>query len=169
MGELIQPTAGDGLEVDSLATSGVRSQADSPADDAMTGARSQADPDMPAAVPPASRSSPPRVPDASACAPAGSSVLASPRSSSCGGEIEPDGSSVPGLSVAPPGSPTATPSPEPQRPTTRSQRGIVKPKKFTDGTIRYGNLCSTGEPQSLQEALGDSNWKKAMMRNTLLF
>jgi histone deacetylase 1/2 len=38
----------------------------------------------------------------------------------------------------------------------------VKPKKFTDGTIRYGNLCSTGEPQSVQEALGDPNWKRAM-------
>jgi histone deacetylase 1/2 len=38
----------------------------------------------------------------------------------------------------------------------------VKPKKFTDGKIRYENLCSTCEPQSVQEALGDPNWKKAM-------
>jgi histone deacetylase 1/2 len=28
--------------------------------------------------------------------------------------------------------------------------------------IQYGNLCSTGEPQSVQEALGNPNWKKAM-------
>jgi histone deacetylase 1/2 len=42
------------------------------------------------------------------------------------------------------------------------QSGITKPKQFTDGTIRYGNLCSTREPQSVQEALGDPNWKKAM-------
>jgi histone deacetylase 1/2 len=53
-------------------------------------------------------------------------------------------------------------SPEIQRPKTPLQSGTVKPKKFTDGTIRYGNLCSIGEPQSVQEALGDPNWKRAM-------
>jgi hypothetical protein len=57
---------------------------------------------------------------------------------------------------------TLPPSPEAQRPRTRLQSGIIKPKQFTDGTIRYGNLCSTGEPESLQEALVDPNWKKAM-------
>jgi histone deacetylase 1/2 len=79
--------------------------------------------------------------------------------------------SAPGSSVVD-GSPTlehdvenATPDsspPEVQRPRTRLQSGIVKPKQFTDGTIRYGHLCSTGEPQSLEEALGDPRWKKAM-------
>jgi hypothetical protein len=52
-------------------------------------------------------------------------------------------------------------SPETQRPRTRLQSGIVKPKQFTDGTFRYGHLCTTGEPQSVQ-ALGDPKWKKAM-------
>lgn len=28
--------------------------------------------------------------------------------------------------------------------------------------MRYGNFCSTGEPQNLQEAMGDSKWKQAM-------
>ena len=40
--------------------------------------------------------------------------------------------------------------------------GIVKPKKVYDGMIRYGNFCSTGEPESVQEALDNSNWRKAM-------
>jgi hypothetical protein len=53
-------------------------------------------------------------------------------------------------------------SPETQRPKTCLQSAIVKPKQFTDGTFRYGHLCSTGEPQSVQEALGDPKWKKAM-------
>jgi hypothetical protein len=39
----------------------------------------------------------------------------------------------------------------------------VKPKKFTDATIRSGNLCSTSEFRSLQEALEDPNWKKSMV------
>ncbi|WVZ67619.1 hypothetical protein U9M48_016671 [Paspalum notatum var. saurae] len=49
-----------------------------------------------------------------------------------------------------------------QQPKTRSQSGIVKPKVFTDGTVRYGMLTSTGEPQDLEEALHDKNWKGAM-------
>jgi hypothetical protein len=58
--------------------------------------------------------------------------------------------------------PAPVSSPETQRPRTPLQSGIVKPKQFTDGTFRYGHLCSTGEPQSVQEALGDPKWKKAM-------
>jgi hypothetical protein len=50
------------------------------------------------------------------------------------------------------------------RPKTRSQYGISKPKFFTDGTIRFGFLSSTGEPSGLQEALEDSNWKHAMQK-----
>jgi hypothetical protein len=45
---------------------------------------------------------------------------------------------------------------------TQAQHGIIKPKSYTDGTIRYGLLTTTGEPTSVQEALGDPNWKKAM-------
>jgi hypothetical protein len=45
---------------------------------------------------------------------------------------------------------------------TRSQSGISRPKVYTDGTVRYANFSSTGEPTSLDEALSDPNWKKAM-------
>jgi hypothetical protein len=40
----------------------------------------------------------------------------------------------------------------------------VKPKKFTDGIVHYDKLglISTREPQSLQDALSDEHWKKAM-------
>jgi histone deacetylase 1/2 len=47
-------------------------------------------------------------------------------------------------------------------PLTRLQAGIRKPKVYTDGTVRYGFYTSTGEPQSLDEALGDQNWRNAM-------
>jgi hypothetical protein len=50
----------------------------------------------------------------------------------------------------------------PQRRITRSQHGIVKPKVYIDCTIRYSLLSSIGEPTSVQEAMGDLNWKKAM-------
>jgi len=59
----------------------------------------------------------------------------------------------------------ASNSPEPSVPArhrTRLQSGITKPKKFFDGIIRYGMFSSTGEPDSLQEALEDPTWKKAM-------
>jgi hypothetical protein len=48
------------------------------------------------------------------------------------------------------------------RVTTRSQHGISEPKSYTDDTIRYSLLSSVGEPTSVQDALGDTNWKKAM-------
>jgi hypothetical protein len=50
------------------------------------------------------------------------------------------------------------------RPRTRLQDNIVKPKKFTDGIVHYDKLglISTREPQSLQDALSDEHWKKAM-------
>jgi hypothetical protein len=50
----------------------------------------------------------------------------------------------------------------PVRPSTRLQLGIRKPKVYTVGTIRYGLLTSSGEPNHLDEALGDSRWKSAM-------
>jgi len=53
------------------------------------------------------------------------------------------------------------PQPAP-RVTTRLQKGISNPKIGTDGTIRYGMLCVTGEPTGLEDALGDPKWKNAM-------
>jgi hypothetical protein len=50
----------------------------------------------------------------------------------------------------------------PVRPSTRLQHGIRKPKVYTDETIRYGLLTSSGEPNHLDETLGDSRWKSAM-------
>jgi hypothetical protein len=47
-------------------------------------------------------------------------------------------------------------------PRTRLQKGIKKPQIYTDGTIRYGLLTSTGEPNSLDEALSDEKWRHAM-------
>jgi hypothetical protein len=39
---------------------------------------------------------------------------------------------------------------------------MSKPKKFTDGTIRYASFCSTGEPSSTAKDFTDSRWKAAM-------
>lgn len=47
---------------------------------------------------------------------------------------------------------------------TQLQHGIRKPKKYTDGTVRYENFCSTREPKILHEALDDPRWKKAMQQ-----
>jgi hypothetical protein len=47
-------------------------------------------------------------------------------------------------------------------PCTRSKSGIHKPKIFSDGTVRYGNLATIEEPENLAAALADSNWKGAM-------
>nr|XP_051230263.1 uncharacterized protein LOC127348216 [Lolium perenne] len=56
----------------------------------------------------------------------------------------------------------APPQPPPAEPRTRLQKGIRNPKKYTDGTVRYGMLSSTGEPCTLVEALNDPNWQQAM-------
>jgi histone deacetylase 1/2 len=42
------------------------------------------------------------------------------------------------------------------------QGGIVKPKQYTDGCIRWCNTCVTGEPSTIQEALSNPCWKQAM-------
>jgi histone deacetylase 1/2 len=61
----------------------------------------------------------------------------------------------PGATVAPPNLP--------QRPVTRLQQGIRKPKTYTDGTIRYGQLAaSSDESPTLEHALVDKSWKHAM-------
>jgi hypothetical protein len=49
-----------------------------------------------------------------------------------------------------------------ERPHTRLQSGVTKPKKYTDGTIRYAYFCFTGEPSSTAEAFTDPRWKAAM-------
>jgi hypothetical protein len=53
----------------------------------------------------------------------------------------------------------------PSRPVTRAQRGINHPKVYTDGTVRYDKhafLTNTGDPTSIDEAIGDKNWKATM-------
>jgi hypothetical protein len=42
------------------------------------------------------------------------------------------------------------------------QSRIRKPKVYTDGTVKYGYLTTTGEPRNLQVALDDKNWKQVM-------
>jgi histone deacetylase 1/2 len=60
-----------------------------------------------------------------------------------------------------PASPSVPPPSE--RPRTRLQHGIRKPKVYTDGTVRYGHLAvASEEPSSLNDALSDPNWKHAM-------
>jgi hypothetical protein len=68
-------------------------------------------------------------------------------------------SSMPSISA------TSTPAQE-TRLLTRAQRGIHKPRMYTDGTVRYDSkkafLNSVGEPNSLEDALENSNWKNVM-------
>jgi len=47
---------------------------------------------------------------------------------------------------------------------TRSQRGINKPKVYTDGTVRWCQLVTTSpdEPSSVTEAQSDPKWVSAM-------
>jgi hypothetical protein len=45
---------------------------------------------------------------------------------------------------------------------TRLQHGIRKPKVYTDDTVRYGLLASSGEPLNHHESLNDSRWELAM-------
>ena len=64
------------------------------------------------------------------------------------------GSSTLELSAA--ASDEAEPEQPATRPHTRLQSGITKPKVYTDGTVRYANLCAVGEPTSVDEALKSS-------------
>jgi hypothetical protein len=61
-----------------------------------------------------------------------------------------------------PGSSVIQPVVPPPGVYTRLQKGIRHPKKYTDGTVRYGMLSSTGEPLTLTEALSDAKWHEAM-------
>jgi len=53
-------------------------------------------------------------------------------------------------------------NPAVSRPQTCLQSGIVKPKVYTDGTVRFANICTSDEPNSVEEALKSSKWKGAM-------
>jgi hypothetical protein len=46
--------------------------------------------------------------------------------------------------------------------TTMLQKGISNPKNLFPGMIRYAMLTSTGEPESLDDALKSEKWRKAM-------
>jgi hypothetical protein len=57
-------------------------------------------------------------------------------------------------------------------PTTRLHNNIKKPKVYTDGTIRYAFLTTSGEPESSAEALSHEKWRgtldeeyKVLMKN----
>jgi transposase InsO family protein len=67
--------------------------------------------------------------------------------------------------TASPAAPGVAPSnPSHQGPVTRLQRGISKPKTYTDGTVRWGMSVrhSPEEPTSVDQALRDKNWVAAM-------
>lgn len=51
-----------------------------------------------------------------------------------------------------------------QRPITRAQHGIHRPKTYTDGTVRWCQLANTvsEEPSTVDEALGYTKWVSAM-------
>jgi hypothetical protein len=58
--------------------------------------------------------------------------------------------------------PAAPNAPAQERPCTRLSRGTRRPKVRTDGTIPYTCFANRVEPQSLEEALSNKNWKQAM-------
>jgi len=71
--------------------------------------------------------------------------------------------------AAPGAAPGASPSAAPtatttQRPLTRLQQGINKPKTYTDSMVRWCMHANSGtdEPTTLGEALGDQNWHGTM-------
>jgi hypothetical protein len=70
------------------------------------------------------------------------------------------GSSAPEPSATRSSAPSSSTSPPAAR--TRLQKGIRNPKTYTDGTVRYSFLCTTGEPQNFHEALSNTDWRKAM-------
>jgi hypothetical protein len=110
---------------------------------------SHAVPDSPGAVSPAGS--------------VGSSVASSVEGSAAGGESSDENSNNANSGTDSDNSAAASPPPpSPPGVRTRLQKGIRNPKQYTDGTVRYGMLSSTGEPLTLTEALNDQNWCKAM-------
>ena len=168
-----------------LAGAGADPQADSPAPSVAEPKGSALDPAVSApalvtnaSAPPASSPRAPPVSNSPRLAPrmggqdistsGGESPLGPPLAgSSAPATDQPTGSSLVESSAPatdqPTGSSTSLAAPALQRPTTRLQQGIRKPKIYTDGTIRYGQLAATTEgPIDLQHALVDNNWKRAM-------
>jgi hypothetical protein len=112
-----------------------------------------------------------------AAGPRGAGALSAPGSSaatplstpvSTGSDVATESSGTAAVSGSSAASvPIAFVVPPPERPCTRSQDGIVKPKEITDGRIRYDRICfanfsATGEPTSVSKALSDPKWKLAM-------
>lgn len=80
---------------------------------------------------------------------------------SSGSAVAQQGSSVAMDTTAPP---VTTSSSPPRWSVTRSQHGILQPKQYHDGTVRW---CMTAEahseePTSVEAALADHNWVSAM-------
>ena len=68
---------------------------------------------------------------------------------------------VPGSSQQAPGSSVPHVSTSPHVPAcTRLQKGVIQPVNYKQVT-KFGLACSTGEPHTLDEALGDVRWKNA--------
>ena len=81
------------------------------------------------------------------------STVAGESSLSSAADLAPMGSSV-----------AADPAGSPKR-RTRLQQGLIQPKNYKHIT-KYGLVCSTGEPgepNTIEEALSDDKWKKAMV------
>lgn len=86
--------------------------------------------------------------------------LSAPTASDHVSQAASGGSAAPNLS---PGSSASTaPVSPPVAQRTRLQHGKVMTKIRTNGTIPYGSLSASGEPDGLQDALEDKYWKKAM-------
>jgi hypothetical protein len=106
--------------------------------------------------------SPPTV--AAPTASASNSVLATAAELMSHNKLESTSNSVLGSSVAGVEHPaTAHPrssAPQKERAVTQSQQGIHKPKLCTYGTVRYGFLTSTGEPENTEVALHDTKLEK---------
>ena len=65
-------------------------------------------------------------------------------------------------SVADPGSSVQqTVVVSPSMPWTHLQKGVLQPVNYKK-VLKFGLACSTSEPQTLDEALGDTKWKQAM-------
>jgi len=91
--------------------------------------------------------------------PSGDSTASAPHTDSVGGS----GVGALGSYVSAPDSATLV-LPTAQRPVTRGQHGISRPKQYTDGTVRWCQLASTSaeEPTTIRDALQDPQWKMAM-------
>jgi histone deacetylase 1/2 len=65
--------------------------------------------------------------------------------------------SVPSAAAGP-----SAPSSSQHQHQTRLRSGIRKEKAYTDGTVRYSFLTTSGEPWNTEEALENKDWRKAM-------